>query len=272
MTPKRLHKTVRNENHLSELPSGLVFNSRLGKKFLSIYRHIFSIEEIEGSTVLQWVFGAMLFGVFLIFYGWVGDASVTVEAVILNNHICWPYFQSCGDWYFLSALPAGYSQTFLYMFFFGLMLLIVYLMWKRDWVLAHLFMSLILIWEFIILFILSSALVGNYNYYHFILTFVLLFLPFKLFFLKIIFVLLYFLATVTKIHEGWVLGTYFSSLKTGLPFFPDFSIPFITNSVIFMQTIGAWFLLSSNKVLQRLALIYFVIFHLYSGLLVEYNP
>jgi len=38
-----------------------------------------------------------------------------------------------------------------------------------------------------------------------------------------------------------------------------------------MQIVGAWFLFSSRWWLQRLALSFFIIFHLYSGLLVEYR-
>jgi len=256
----------------SSEPSGVdLFDSYFAKKCLCIYRRIFSIEEIENSRVLQWAFGTLLFVIFIVFQRWIGDSSITIEAVLNNRHLCWPYFQSCGDWYFLSALPYGYSQTFLYMFFFGVIVLIVYLMWKRDWVLAHVFMTILFIWEFLIIFIYSSLFIGNYNYYHIILMFVLLFLPFKLFFLKVIFVILYFLSTTIKIHEGWILGTYFTSLKTGIPLFPEVLAPLVTNFVIFMQIVGAWFLLGSHKTLQRLAVFYFVAFHLYSGLLVEYR-
>jgi hypothetical protein len=35
--------------------------------------------------------------------------------------------------------------------------------------------------------------------------------------------------------------------------------------------VGAWFLMSSNKLPQRLAIIFFTAFHLYSGILVEYR-
>jgi len=248
-----------------------IFSSKLEQKFLFWYGRLFSVKEIEESSVLQWFFGATLFTFFVAFSSWIKSSRITVEAVAQNVHTCWPYFQSCGDWYFLSALPDGYSQTTLYMLFFGLMIFIVYLMWKRDWLFAHMLMAVLFVWEFLIIFVLSYSFNGNYDYYHIVLTFILLFLPLKLFFLKLIFVLLYFLAVTIKIHEGWILGTYFSALKTGLPLFPDSITPLITNIAIFMQVVGAWFLLGSNKLLQRVVLFYFVVFHLYSGILVGYR-
>jgi hypothetical protein len=249
----------------------IIFDHPLEKRFLAWYYRFFSIREIEESKVLQWSFGAMLLVFLLAFSAWVRSGAVTIEAFATGTQRCWPYFQSCGEWYFLQALPDGYSQTILYMAFFGIMALIVFLMSKREWVLSHMLMTVLFVWEFILIFVLSGGISGNYDYYHIALTFVLLFIPFKLFFLQLILVLFYFLAATIKIHDGWILGTYFTSLKTGLPVFLDTLTPLITNLVIFMQIVGAWFLMSNNKLYQRLALFYFVVFHLYSGILVEYR-
>ena len=248
-----------------------IFTHTLEQRFFTWYRRTFSVEEIEQSKILQWFFGAMLLVFFAAFSSWTRSSAITLESVSKGLHRCWPYFQSCGEWYFLQALPYGYSQSTLYMAFFGIMLLIVFLMWKRDWVLAHMLMTVLFVWEFVLLFILSGEISGNYDYYHIILTLILLFLPFKIFFLKLTFVLFYFLAATIKIHEGWILGTYFTSLQTGLPIFPAAIAPLVTNFVIFEQIVGSWFLMSSNKIYQRLTLIYLVVFHLYSGILVEYR-
>jgi hypothetical protein len=238
---------------------------------LSRYRQIFSISEIESSSILQWFSGAMLLSFYVTFNGWISSSVATVESFKEGTHSCWSFFQTCGDWYTLSALPDGYSQTTLYMVLFGLMLLAVFYMWKGKWVFVHLLLSVLFLWKLIAMFLLSNALSGNYDYYHVVFTAILLLIPYKVFFLKLSFVLLYFLAATIKIDEGWILGSYFTSLKTGLPIFPDALTPLITNAVIFMQVVGAWFLLSTNKVLQRLALMYFIIFHLYSGVLVQYH-
>ena len=52
---------------------------------------------------------------------------------------------------------------------------------------------------------------------------------------------------------------------------PDALIPIATNIVIMMEMVGAWFLFSSHRILQRTALCFFIFFHLYSGILVEFR-
>lgn len=221
--------------------------------------------------VLQWVFGATLLSYFLAFSAWINSHATTIDAARRGTHACWPHFQSCGEWLILRALPNGYSQTFLYMTLFGLMVAIVYLMWRKDWALAHMLLVPIFLWHAAVSFFLTYALTGNYDYYLFFFAIALLTLPHKEFFLKAILVGFYFLSTAAKIHETWILGTYFSSLATGLPLFPDWAIPLLTNLVIFMEMVGAWFLFSRKPLLQRAVLTFFVVFHLYSGLLVEYR-
>ncbi len=243
----------------------------LERIFINAYRRIFSLHELEENPILHWVFGASMLGYFLAFHAWIDSAVVTIDAYARGTHLCWPYFQSCGEWYFLRALPFGYTQTFLYMALFGSFALTIYFMHKKEWVLAHLLLTLSFIWHALVAFVLTYSVAGNYDYYLAFLSAVLLFLPHKEFFLKLVFVLLYFLSTATKIHETWILGSYFSALKTGLPFFPDWSIPLWTNLIMFMEMVAGWFLLSRNWFLQRSVLVFFVAFHLYSGLLVEYR-
>lgn len=264
-------RVVRNRNRARGTVIGVMRGTHLLKRAVGSYRRIFHIEEIENSTVLKWMFGALLFFFFLTFNSWIGSNLTTVETAQRGAAVCWPYFQDCWKLYFLHALPYGYSQTTFYMGLYGLMLLIVYFMWKQKWVYAHLLMVVLFLWKVFVGFVLSYLIQGPYDYYHLILTAVLLFFPFKEYFLKLVFVLLYFLSATTKIDPTWVLGTYFTTLKTGLPIFPTFLTPLFTNFVIFMQIVGAWFLLSRTVVLQRLVLIFFVIFHLYSGIFVLYH-
>jgi len=248
-----------------------VFNSRLFNLVLAWYRRVFFIEEIEQSLVLKWVFGATLFSHFVAFNSWFYQRAMTVDTVLAHQHVCWPYFQNCGDFAFLRTLPEGYSQPFLYAFLFGTLLASFYFIYKRDWLRAHATLVPSFVWHTLGTFVLTGALSGNYEYYMFALTGILLFFPHKEFFLRLVLVLFYFLAGALKIHEGWILGTYFSAIKIGLPLFPDWSIPIWTNLVIFMEIVGAWFLFSKKWILQRLSLSFWTAFHLYSSLLVGFR-
>ena len=235
------------------------------------YARLFSIKEIEESEVLQWSFGAVLFFFFLTFKSWIVSSLITIETATANTEVCWPYFQGCGKWYFLQALPDGYTQSIFYMGLYALMLLIVHAMWRRAWVRAHVLLLVLLLWKLIVMFLLSYHISGPYDYYHVIFSLVLLLVSSKEYFLKISFIILYFLAGTTKFDDTWILGTYFSTLQTGLPLFPDSLIPFFTNVVIFMQVVGAWLLISTRHLVQRSVLLFFIAFHLYSGIIVYYH-
>jgi hypothetical protein len=238
---------------------------------LQFWGKAFSIDEIRNSVALQWVFGATVFSYYVTFSSWIGNNALTLSNFFTGNATCRPYFQDCYRLIFLESLPNGYSQTTLYMVFFACMLSAVYWIYRKDWVLAQISLLPLFLWHFLGVFVLTDSLSGNYDYYLSLFSIVLLFLPYKTFFLQLVIVLLYFLAGSIKIHEGWVLGTYFSSLQSGIPIFPEWSTPIWTNLVICMEVIGAWFLLSKKDLYRYITIGFFICFHLYSGILVEYH-
>lgn len=244
-------------------------DSPLFQRMYRGYRKLFSVEEIERNRTLQWLFGAMLLFFYLTFSEWIG--SPTLDKAPGGGAECWPYFLDCQALRFLELPPYGYSHMTFYMALFAAMIAIVYAMWKKQWTLAHVLMTLLFVWEAFAALVLSGSVSGVYNYYHLILTGVLLFIPHKEFFAKAAFVLLYFISATIKFYPTWILGTYFSTLELGLPIFGHFMTMPLAESVILSQVVGCWFLLSRNPWLQRTALVYFSIFHLYSGTLVQYN-
>jgi hypothetical protein len=227
--------------------------------------------EFKNNVLLQWALGALTFVYFIVFDGWIRDNVFTKEAFDQFRYVCPPYFQSCGDFYILEALPTGYSQTLLYMVFFAILTWCAYLVYRKEWDTIQLCLMPIFAWHAANTLLFSDFRAGNYEYYVIAFGLVLLFFPHKEFFLKLTLVMFYALSTVSKIHPGWIEGGYFTALKTGLPLFPDWSIPVWTNLVIVMEMVGSWFLMSRNLVLQKVVLVFFTIFHLYSGILVEYR-
>lgn len=227
--------------------------------------------EIKKSNVLQWALSFLVFAYFLVFYSWIRQSNITLEVIDRLRYVCPPYFKSCGDWYFLEALPQGYSQTFFYMVIFGLFLWIIYLIANKKWKEAQINLIPIFLWHAANTLFLTHFQGGNYEYYLIVFGIVLLFLPHKEFFLKLSLVSFYVISTVAKIHPAWIEGGYFTAMRTGLPFFPDWSIPVFTNLVILAEMLGSWLLLAKKGFWQRSAVVFFTIFHLYSGILVEYR-
>jgi len=221
--------------------------------------------------MLQWAFGALIFGHFVIFNTWTGSTATSLSSVANASYSCPPYFQSCGRFFFLRALPDGYSQTTFYMVLLGLLVLSVYFIYRRDWPKAHLALMPGFIWHTLGTLVITDGLAGNYDYYLLVFSIILLLLPRKEFFLKVSVPLLYTLSTFVKIYPSWIVGTYFSTLKTGLPLVPDWAIPLFTNLLMGLEMVGAWLLLSSKRLYQRSALTFFTFFHLYSGILVQYK-
>lgn len=235
------------------------------------YRRLFSVEEIEQSIVLQWSLGASLLFFFVTFYRWFRSSQLSIESAEEGLAVCWPYFQDCARFFFFHDAEHGYSQSIFYMAIYAVMLLIAWCMWKRKWTLAHALLAVLFVWEVLAAFVLTYDFAAPYLYYHVVLTAMLLFATHKEFFLKFSFIFMYFMSVTVKFDPGWILGTYFTSLRDGLPLLPDSLTPLITNVVIFMQTIGCWFLISKRKILQRLSFVYFLVFHLYSGIFVQYH-
>jgi hypothetical protein len=236
------------------------------------YYRFFAIHEIEASKTLQLLYYVVSFSFFVTFYGWIERNFVSISAHLSGTNICPPYFPSCGEYYFIEALPLGYSQSAFYVFLFLLLCFGVYSAYRKHWADAHLALLVCLVWKIIVAFFLTYGTAGNFDYYDTILAIVLLLLREKEYFARVIFVFLYVLASSIKIDAGWIFGNYFNSLYTGAPIFDSpYILPIFTNFLIIMQIGGAWLLLSNNKILQRSAFIYFFLFHLYSGIIVNYR-
>ena len=238
------------------------------KHLKNTYSSLFSVGEIEKSTTLQMGLGASLLMLFVSFSLYIRNNSFTVGAFEHNAHLCWPHFLDCGKLYLFNALPIGYSHNIFFMLLFAVMVFAAYRIWQRKWVSAHMLITSLWIVQALITFVFTIHFSASVVYYQIVLTAALLFLPHKLFFFKFIFVLLYFLSATIKFHEGWIAGTFFTSLQTGLPLIPDTFAPIATWIVIISQTFGAWLLLSQRLLLQRIEFFFLLLFHLYSGIFI----
>jgi hypothetical protein len=127
------------------------------------------------------------------------------------------------------------------------------------------------VWKLFYGFVLTYGVFGNFDYYDCAIGILIVFAKNKEYFIKLLLVLFYFLASSIKIHEGWILGNYFNSFLIGAPLIPQNLLPFFTNIVIFMQLVGCWFLLSNNKKIYYTTLSFFVFFQTYSGIIVNYR-
>ena len=232
---------------------------------LGIYYRVFSIGEIDRDPMLRWAGGAILLGFLASFSQWQTNPQIAGY-----GNLCWPFFQQCRDWIFLEGLPASYMQMIFFMGLFTLIITAAYALATRRTVLAHGCIILLYIAKAYFTLI-NFKFNGNYDYYHTVFGIVFLLLPHKRFFMSLSIVMLYTLSTVAKIHPSWTFGLYFTPLAPGMPIFPNPIVPLMTNLVIFMEMIMAWFLFSRRVWLQRSVFAFFCLFHLYSGMMVDYH-
>lgn len=228
-----------------------------------------SVQESYANKLFPKLFSGWALLTFLVsFNDYLGSGYLSTKSSLP----CFPHFQGCKnffDYINLIPLPYGYGESIFFTVLLGLLVLGAYYLYEKKFFRLHLILwSLFLVKSFILL---TNYGLGNYDYYDTAVIFVFLLYPSRHDLVKLVFVILYFLASTIKIHEGWILGTYFSSLYYGLPLIPDNLIPLATNIIILTQMVGCWFLLSSNKKLSSYALYFFIFFHLYSTILVGYR-
>jgi hypothetical protein len=111
------------------------------------YEKLFFIEEIRESKVLQILFYVLSISFFVTFYGWDNSSIISVSTFLNGLHVCPPYFQACGEYYFLESLPYGYTQGFFYVILFLILSFGLLSGAKQDWVTAHKTLLVGFIWK-----------------------------------------------------------------------------------------------------------------------------
>lgn len=238
---------------------------------MNYWQKLIHFEEYKDhAKELQYTLGSLLLAYFVWVYGVTTSSIVSISSVLEKTYFCPAFNQHCEWMRFLEPLPYGYSQTMFYAGVFVIFLITAHAIIEKKFVNAY--TGLLLLFLLKIYYLFATVSFGNYDYYDLVLLAVMLFLPYRRFFVRLAFVTLYFLAATIKIHEGWYLGQYFTSLQNGLPIFGTGVLAIVlTQLVIVMQMIDGWFLLSKKRLYQQIAFCYFLLFHLYSILLVAWR-
>lgn len=182
--------------------------------------------------------------------------------------ICPPHFQSCVDLIFPATLPNGWGHNVLFAIL-GLSLFCSAFMFYRGlkkYALLALIPATFL--QIFTTFFLTIKTSTPFEYFHTGFLLVLIFFPFKVFFLRVVFVSLYFSSAFVKLDASWIGGDLFNSMINGLPLVPFILTPFLTNIVIIFEGILIFFLFSNSGLRRNTVFYFFVVFHLYSMILV----
>ena len=243
----------------------------MNNKFFNKINNLFSIDEITKDKNLHYIYWALLLGFLISFNELLGQKIGDLGKIKNLSYVCPTYFRECEKLYFLNYLPNGYSGNIFYSGLFFLLSLSAFFAIRNKWDYAILFILPATFWKIIATFFLEDRISVPFEYFHMGFLIVLLFSKNKFHMLRHALVVMYFSAGLVKIHEGWILGTYFSTLKLGMPIFPDLMIPYATNFVIILELLTPLLLLSENKFYKYITLFLYILFHIYSISLVGYR-
>lgn len=233
------------------------------------YDRLFAIEELAKAKRLQ-----------LIFYGLIVAFIFNLDSLRTYyvgattelggpGRFCPDYFQTCYAWIPFHGIPMSYDYDIFFMILFGLLLGSLGFALNLNWRMAHALLVPVFVADAVIeLFFTTLTPMSAFLLFP---SFVFLFCKHKKESLMVLCVALYVMAGMVKLHESWIAGSYFSTLRLGLPMFPRSLIPLFTNLVVIMELIGSWFLLSGSRLLRHLVLTFFIAFHLYSVSLVGFR-
>lgn len=186
------------------------------------------------------------------------------------DFVCWPHFQNCHRLFLLDIPPWGFSYNLWMAFLFLAGLFAAVSIYRRHWLAAQLALSILILWKLSYHFALQQTEMANFQYYSLPLMMIWAWLPNKNFFLRVTFAVSYFFAAGVKFNASWIEGSYFSSLSLGLPGIPSSLIPWACHAVIVFEIFGSLFLLTRNPTWRRRTVFMWILFHLYSLLLVGY--
>ena len=232
------------------------------------YRNLFSIEEFEESFVLQWAFGVLLVGFLMLANTLIEAHTITVQGVLDGSFVCWPWFPNCADWHFLVGYPEGYSQRLAFALVLGLLVACAHSIWKKDWTVAHALLLVVYLFYVFVIYVLEGRGELKYGDNLMVLATVALFFKNKVFYLGLTMVMMYFFGGISKLNEGWIMGTRFLGTET-LPLIPRSATMFATNVVLVMELLGSWLLLSRAAAVRVPVLFFFLVLHVYIVMFTE---
>jgi hypothetical protein len=229
---------------------------------------LFINEEVRNSRFLQTAYWTLLIGFYLAFSYWLDSSHITWNSQSRAFDICPAYFQSCEDWYFWKKWDFFYFKEALFGVLFSLLTASALAAYFKNWKLAVYSLLPLVAFKIYYVFFLTSWAIAEYEYFHIPIVLALIFCYQKKFAMRFVFILVYFLSALAKLNEAWIVGTDFTALKGGLPFFSFSMIPYLTNGLILFEIISPWFLISKNRKLRYLVIGAWTALHLYSILFV----
>ncbi len=217
------------------------------------------------STTLYGLCFLLILDIIQTFSRWINEGFVTLDAITKNTAVCPPYFQNCLSYYFFDTVPISYGQNILYMALGGLAFLGLYFLYSKDFLKFFVCILPLIFYKIIYIYFLTYLTTGNFTVIGIFFGLILILSSYKIFYLRVLIVLFYLCAATIKLHDGYMSGSIFSSLKLGAPLIPEILLPY-TGIVFFALCIVAplGLMFSTKESWRTFFLWLLTLFHIYS--------
>jgi hypothetical protein len=229
----------------------------------------FSSHEVDRDPRLKMICACLLFYYFLTFYFWWQNAvPLSTRGNEVFDYAPAAFFENLRWLVFMDNF-----QTKTYLYALGMLALLG--MFSLFYLRSSLLALCLLAWLFLnktYFYLDDFRLFANYHHFHLFFTLVFLVSRSKLRFFRGALVVGYVMSAVVKISPSWLAGEYFNSLVDKLPLLPKTAwvVTAASIGVFALEFFGplCWF--TGIAWLRRLTFVTFILFHLYSGVVVGF--
>lgn len=251
----------------SSLLSGI--GSEYPGPFTLRLRGILCSHEVERDPRLKIICGCLLLYFHMTFAAW-SDRATALST--LGNEVFdyapAPFFQNLRCLIFLDLF-----QTRVYLYSLGMLALLglFSLFYLRSAVVP----LCLLAWLFVnkvFFYLCDFRLFTNFHHFHLLYTLVFLIARGKLRYFRIALGVSYIMSGIVKLTPSWLYGEYFNSLPDKLPLFPkvNWVVTSACLGLTVLELFGPLVWLTGCSWLRRLSFGLFILFHLYSGVIVGF--
>ena len=241
--------------------------------YLAPIRHwfedFFRTREVDRDPRLKIICAALLTYYFLTFFNW-WQWSTTIS---ISGNKAFDYAPAAivQNLHWLIFMDAVQTRTYIYLLGILALLGLFSLFYLRSSLLAMGLMAFLFANK-MYFYLSDGRLFANFHHFHLFFTLVFLMSRDKLRFFRAALAVGYVMAGVVKINPSWLFGEYFNSLPDKMPFLPKITwvVTAASAGVFLMEFFGplAWF--TSITWLRRFTFFVFILFHLYSGVIVAF--
>ncbi|HTY89112.1 MAG TPA: hypothetical protein VMB80_16820 [Candidatus Acidoferrum sp.] len=231
--------------------------------------NFFSSREVDRDPRLKMICAGLLFYYFMTFFDWWQKAvSLSTRGNETFDYAPAVIFQHCRWLIFMN-----WDQTKIYLYALGMLALLgLFSLFYLRSSLTALCLLAVLCVNKAYFYLSDFRLFANFHHFHLFFTLVFLFSQSKLRFFRGALAVGYLMSAVVKISPSWLLGEYFNSMPGKLPLLPKagWVVTAASVGVVVLEFLGplCWF--TRINWLRRLSFVLFILFHLYSGVVVGF--